>query len=120
MRIHRAGLGLIFVLALPLFAQGDQMLSLEARPTFCMEPCEVRITVGVDRNEANRELLIEADSPDFYRSSAVQLDGETAPSVYTLVWKSLPAGRYQLRAMLRRASGDVTRTTLKVRVVGDR
>jgi len=119
MRIHWAGLGLIAVLALPLIAYGDEMLSLEARPTFCMEPCEVRITVAVDRNESNRELLVEADGSDFYRSSSVQLDGDAAPSVHTLVWKSLPAGRYQLRAMLRRASGDVTQTTLAVRVIGD-
>jgi hypothetical protein len=107
-------------IALPLMAHGDEALSLEVRPTFCLDPCAIRLTVEVNPDESNRELLLEADSPGFYRSSVVQLDGEAEPSVHTLTWKALPAGRYAMRATLRRASGDLSHTGTIVRVIGHR
>ena len=48
---------------------------------------------------------ISAESDDFYRSSAIQLDGDKAPRTTQFEFRSLPPGMYAVRAILRGSDG---------------
>ena len=102
----------------PAVVLGDSALSVDVQPAFCTEPCAVRMLVSVDPHEADRELIVEADSSRFYRSSLIQLDGDAEPAVHTLMWKGLPAGLYEIRATLKRVTGEVAQVATDVRVFG--
>jgi len=41
-----------------------------------------------------------AESGDFYRSSAIQLEGDRAPRTVTFEFRSLPAGEYEVTAVV--------------------
>ena len=102
----------------PLHAIGGQStLSINVQPKFCREPCAVRMTIGVAPHEFDRELIVEADSGGFYRSSFIQLHGEDEQAVHTLMWKALPAGAYEIRVTLKRASGEAARAATDVTVL---
>ena len=47
-----------------------------------------------------------AESPEFYRSSETQLDGERAPRTAIFEFRALPRGTYQVRAVLKGVDGD--------------
>ncbi|HZP48639.1 MAG TPA: hypothetical protein VFB07_08895 [Vicinamibacterales bacterium] len=49
---------------------------------------------------------IVAESEDFYRSSEIQLDGDSAPRTTQFEFRSLPPGTYEVRAVLYGAGGD--------------
>jgi hypothetical protein len=62
------------------------------------EPATVRILVDVAPDAANRALRIEADSETLFRASELELGGADDRRLHTIVFKSLPAGTYTLRA----------------------
>jgi hypothetical protein len=102
--------------ALPAIG-GQRRLSIDVQPKFCVEPCAMRMTIGIAPHEYDRELIVEADSGGFYRSSFIQLDGEAEQAVHTLMWKAFPAGAYEIRVTLKRASGEAARAATDVIVL---
>src|SRR5688572_32076234 len=72
----------------------DGDLSVQASPAVMTEPGAVQLLIRLERDEANRALLVEVDSLDLFRSSLVSLDGAAAPAVHWLRFGSLPAGEY--------------------------
>ena len=99
-------------------ASGNEPVSLEVDPAYCFAPCVVTISVGVEPHKADRQLTVEADSLQFYRSSVFDLEGDQEPVQHTVIWKSLPEGFYQIRATLRRSDGDLRQASGKIRVIG--
>jgi hypothetical protein len=77
-------------------AAQDGGVSVQASPTVTAEPGVVRLLIRLDRDEANRALVVEVDSPDLFRSSVISLDGASAPAVHSLHFRSLPAGEYDV------------------------
>jgi hypothetical protein len=58
-----------------------------------------------------------ANSDSFYRSSAIQLDGDRAPKTMTVTFHSVPAGEYSVTAALIGPQGQpkaVAHTTVMV------
>jgi hypothetical protein len=102
----------------PASGQGEGVVAVQVAPRFCQEPCSIALFVDVEQHQADRELIIEADSGGFYRSSLIQLDGIDEPPVHSLIWTSLPAGLYEIRITLKRATGHVEQIATDVRVVG--
>lgn len=47
-----------------------------------------------------------AESAEFYRSSDIALDGERAPRINMIWYRSLPAGAYQVRSVLIGTRGE--------------
>ena len=56
------------------------------------------IHTRLEPDAANRGLEVIAESGDFYRSSAIQLEGDRAPRTVRFEFRSLPAGVYEVRA----------------------
>jgi hypothetical protein len=74
---------------LALARQGVEV-RLSAR--FALEQEIVRSLVRVAPHRDNRLLRVEIDSPDYFRSSDVQLEGELAARNHFFSWRSLPPG----------------------------
>ncbi len=83
-------------------------LTLKVTPNVSSAPSTVVVRAMVPRDAANRMLHIEADSGSFYRSSAIQLDGDRAPFVTEVHLKNLPSGEYTVMAVLRDQMGHQT------------
>jgi hypothetical protein len=60
------------------------------------------VKVIVERSSENRELVWEVESPEYYRASTVQLDGEASPKVWVFRVRDLPQGQFDVRATVRR------------------
>jgi len=93
-------------------------LSLRVRPQLATSPAAFRATARIEPHEDNRRLTLTADSPLFYQSSTVPLDGLNAVGALTRVFDRLPAGTYTIEATLERSDGTRLVETLEVKVLG--
>jgi hypothetical protein len=96
----------------------DAPVTLAVRPTVLFAGKDVRTTVRTPRDPRNRELRIIVDAPDYYASSDVQLDGDSAPATHQFTWKELPSGAYRVEAILTRADGERRTVTECFAVLG--
>ena len=100
---------------LALAKQGVEV-RLSAR--FALEHEVVRSLIRVAPHRDNRVLRVVIDSPDFFRSSDVQLEGELAARNHSFSWKSLPPGSYDLIVTVLGSDGPRTRRLVTFNVTG--
>jgi hypothetical protein len=87
-------------------AAADAPLSIAVRPAVVFVGGDVRTTVRTPRDARNRELRISIDAAEYYASSDVQLDGDSAAATHQFTWKALPGGSYRVEATLVREDGE--------------
>jgi hypothetical protein len=75
-------------------------------PAHAFAPAFLRIRVRVEPNAGNRALTIMANSEGYYRSSLIQLEGETNARTFFVEFKEVPAGEYKLSAVVSNRSGE--------------
>jgi hypothetical protein len=95
----------------------DEAISVTVRPAVTMVG-SAQVKVLIERNSSNRELLWEVDGPNFYRSSALQLEGAFAPRSFFFVVKDMPEGEFEVRATVRRNDDSQSMERRTIRVVG--
>jgi hypothetical protein len=88
----------LFVLTSPSIGAGAS-LAVQA-PTVMLAPGHLVVQTVVEPDPANRAIQVIAESPDTYRSSEIQLAGDTAARKNTFEFKDLPSGTYEIQAML--------------------
>ena len=98
MNVRTCLCGVVILMATPVGA--GQRLALKVFPAVAFAPANLIVRTTVEADPANRAMEISAESPDFYRSSAVELDGENAPRTTQFEFRSLPSGRYSVRVTL--------------------
>lgn len=81
---------------------GEKRLQVMAKPTYTLEPGRVTITVRHYPHRDDRQMTIEADSGDFFRSSTFPLEGDRARTLHDVTLTALPAGEYRVRVMIDR------------------
>ena len=121
-RLMLTALTVIGMLTASSATDANEKLSLRVTPNVSSAPSTVIVKATVAKNSDNRWLHIEADSGAFYRSSAIQLDGENAPTVTEIRLPNLPGGEYTVMAVLRNSMGEQTvvrRTALVLSKVGE-
>ena len=99
-----------------------EKLSLRVTPNVSSAPSNVIVKAQVARHRDNRWLHIEADSGAFFRSSAIQLDGDKAPLITEFRLNDLPGGNYTVEARLRNHLGEETtvrRTVIVLSALGE-
>ena len=99
-----------------------EKLSLRVTPSVSSAPSNVIVKALIARHADNRWLHIEADSGTFLRSSAIQLDGDKAPTVTEIRLNNLPGGNYAVQAVLRNHLGEETvvrRTVIVLSPIGE-
>ena len=100
----------------------SEKLSLRVTPNVSSAPSNVIVKATIAKDKANRWLTVEADSGTFFRSSAIQLDGDNAPTVTEIRLSNLPSGEYAVSAVLRNNLGEeimVKRTVLVLSRFGE-
>jgi hypothetical protein len=107
-RIALAAFTLIGLITASGTTSATEKLSLRVTPNVSSAPSTVIVKATVAKNSDNRWLHIEADSGAFYRSSAIQLDGDNAPLVTEIRLNNLPGGEYTVMAVLRNNLGQET------------
>lgn len=112
--------GLLSVLALGATKPGTaaSVVDLQIRGAYFSEPATVQLTVAVERNDANRTLWIEADGEGMYTSSEITLNGANEKRLHQVMFKSLKAGRYSVRAEVRSSTGVRGMATREIEVIG--
>jgi hypothetical protein len=115
------GLGLATAILLAIahpHAHPAETLRLSVTPKVTTAPATVKVIALIDRNAGNRELVVEADSGEYFRSSAIQLDGADAAISYEVWFRSLPPGEYAITAFVEDDHGKMTRATTTARILG--
>ena len=79
---------------------GRAALELRARPAFSFAPSDLQLEFVIAPDRQNGALDVIAESDDFYRSSLIELEGESAPRVFSLRYQAVPAGEYSVRGVL--------------------
>ena len=87
-------------LLLPLAAGAGDKLSMKVSPAIAFAPANLVVRAHVAADADNRAIEVVAESPDFYRSSEIQLDGDKAPLTSVFEFRNLPTGTYEVRAAL--------------------
>jgi hypothetical protein len=107
------------VIALTASTRASDRLVVKVSPAVAFAPANLIVRATVESNQENRSIEIVAESDDFYRSSEMPLDGEHAPRTSLFEFRSLPTGSYQVRAILKGASGrELASTKAQVNIVG--
>ena len=73
-------------------------------PMHAPAPATLLVRVMIAPGDRNRLLEVAADAEGFYRSSEIELAGKSGPSVVTLEFRQVPAGEYELTAVVRDGS----------------
>ena len=99
-------------------ANADEKLSMKVSPAVAFAPANLIVRTTIASDADNRAIEIVAESPDFYRSSEMQLDGESAPKTSMFQFRSLPMGEYMVRAVLKGQGGrELASTAQTVNIV---
>jgi hypothetical protein len=96
---------------------GSQPLTLQVSPSVVPAPAFVRVRAVIEASAENRSLEIVAQSSEFYRSSRIDLDGQNAPPLAVFEYPNLPAGMYEISAVLAGAGGRRVTASRFVKVV---
>ena len=97
---------LISAAALPAGAREPDRLTLRVSPAISFAPANLIVRATIPADSGNRAVQITAESPEFYRSSEIQLDGDRAPRTSLFEFRSLPPGNYEVTATVRGSSGE--------------
>src|SRR5262245_57206977 len=96
---------------------GNELLKLDISPRVAPAPGFVRVQTQVDASDDRRWLEVSADSPDFSRTSSIELEGRSAPRASFFSFQNLPAGRYEFSAVLIGPRGVLATATRTVEIV---
>lgn len=107
-RLILAGFTTIALMAANTDTVATEKLSLRVTPNVSSAPSNVNVKATIAKDPANRWLTIEAESGTFFRSSAIQLDGDKAPTVTEIRLSNLPSGEYAVSAVLTNNVGEET------------
>jgi hypothetical protein len=81
-------------------ADADECMTMRVSPRQALAPVNLRVSVRIEPNADNRVLTIVADSPEFYRSSQIQLEGDRAPKTVSIEYPNVPGGEYEITSVL--------------------
>lgn len=99
-----AAIAILAIIATPLLAvrgSAAQVVEIMLRGHYFPAPATVIVNVAIHPDIDNYRLVIEADSERFFRSSQIELTGDTDKRIHTIQFKNLPEGAYVLRAEVR-------------------
>jgi hypothetical protein len=109
--------GVFLLLAIGQASEADQPLILGVSPNVAPAPGYVRVSARIEPSDQNRALEITAISEEFTRSSTIQLDGARAPRVEVIDYGNLPAGVYEVSAVLVGSGGRRATASRFVQIV---
>jgi hypothetical protein len=102
MRISRHALffGFFAFSLAPAALNGGDALRMQVSPAIQRAPAMLTVRVMVESSAENRLLQVVAESPTFYRSSEVEVDGASASPLRIFQFRGLPTGVYEVTGVL--------------------
>lgn len=97
--------GLLLAASASALGAGEQM-TMKVSPEVAYAPADLVVQARIEANPENRAIEVVVDSPDFYRRSLIELDGELAPRTTVFELRNLPGGRYVVTTRLLGLSGQ--------------
>ncbi len=79
---------------------GVEPLRMQVSPAVSRAPAVLTVKVTIEASADNRFLQVVAESPDFYTSSQVPIDGRNTPPLNVVEFRNLPTGLYQVTSVL--------------------
>ena len=105
MKVRACLLGILITsTTLPIGA--GERITMKVSPAVSFAPANLVVRATIEADADNRAVEIVAESPDFYRSSEIQLEGDRAARTTTFEFRSLPPGTYEVRAKLLGVDGQ--------------
>src|SRR5689334_18557855 len=93
MKVRACVLGILMAItSLPLGA--GERITMKVSPAVAFAPANLVVRATIEADADNRAVEIVAESPDFHRSSEIQLEGDRAARTTTFEFRSLPPGTY--------------------------
>lgn len=115
---HLRWSALLIAVAVAIGAMAAPSVDIGVAPMLGFEPATARIRVTVEPREDYRWLEIVADSGQHFRSSGQVLEGDRGPRTTWVTWDGLPAGEYEVIAVVFDARGrQVARGRRTARVI---
>jgi len=111
LKVREICCGLLLAASASPLGAGEQM-AMKVSPEVAFAPADLVVRTSIEANPENRALEVILDSPDFYRSSLIQLEGELAPRTAVFEIRNLPGGEYTVTTKLLGASGQ-TRSAIR-------
>src|SRR3954465_5050276 len=106
MKLRVALIGMFMIAAGTWSLGAGERITLKVTPAVAFAPANLIVRAMIVADADNRAVEIVAESPEFYRSSMIQLEGDKAARVTTFEFHSLPPGSYEVRANLFGTSGE--------------
>ena len=107
-----------FVILISGAVGANDRLEMKVSPAVAFAPANLSVQATIEADSGNRSIEIIAESPEFYRSSEIQLDGESAPRTTIFQFRSLPTGEYSVRGVLKGQGGhELAIVVRKVNIV---
>jgi hypothetical protein len=78
----------------------NEPLTMQVSPAMSFAPANLVIRTRLEPDVNNRGMAVIAESGEFYRSSAIQLEGDRSPRTATFEFQSLPPGEYTVTAVV--------------------
>ncbi|HTV01235.1 MAG TPA: hypothetical protein VMF13_11880 [Luteitalea sp.] len=107
------------VAAPPETSTSKLIQSVSITPVVAFAGADMRVVVRVLPDAGNRRLQLSVDAPTFYASTERQLDGVDGARAHTFSLHELPAGEYQIVAVLEGSAGVRSRITRTFKVMGE-
>src|SRR5262245_48717690 len=104
-----------FLILISCAVGANDKLTMKVTPAVAFAPANLNVQATIESDPDNRSIEIMAESGEFYRSSEIQLDGESAPRTTVFQFRSLPTGEYAVRAVLK-GQGGHERATVERKV----
>lgn len=79
---------------------GEKPLRMQVSPAISRAPAMLTVRVTVEAAAENRRLQVVAESPTFFRSSEVQLEGANSSPLNVFEFRNLPTGLYEVTGLL--------------------
>jgi hypothetical protein len=86
-------------------------------PATSMAPTSFTIRVMIERHAANRWIKVTAESDSYFGSSEGQLEGERSSRLRVVQFRDVPAGTYEVRAVVLDQDRDVIAAGLTTAIV---
>jgi hypothetical protein len=77
-------------------------------PATSMAPTSFTVRVMIERQASNRWIKVTVESESYFGSSEGQLEGERSSRLRVVQFRDVPAGTYEVRAVVLDQNGDVT------------
>lgn len=111
-------MGVVGLLAGPMQTNAEQAVSISVKPAVTGYRGTVRLRVLVARDDTNRLLRWEVDGSDYFRASQRELDGAAAARTHEFFLRDLPAGHFEVRAIVTRSDRSSVMDQRTLRVIG--